>query len=72
METKQIFAERLKELLKENEITIYKLAKDLKYNKQTIYNWIYCNNEPNITALKKVADYFNVCSDFLIGRQNYY
>lgn len=72
MEVKEIFAKRLKELLEEKEITKYKFAKEINVNKQTVSFWLDGINEPKISYLKIIADYFNVSSDYLIGRQDGY
>lgn len=65
-----IFSRRLKILLKENKITMYKLAKDLKYSKSTILNWCHGITEPRATDLAFLAKYFDVTADYLIGLEN--
>lgn len=65
-----IFSRRLKILLKENKITMYKLAKDLKYSKSTILNWYHGITEPRATDLASLAKYFDVTADYLIGLEN--
>ena len=54
---------------KEN-TTIYRIAKELKLNEKSLGNWVTGRNEPTITTLKILADYFEVCADYLIGRQD--
>lgn len=65
-----IFAERLNKLIKENKITRYRLAKDIGVNKQTIVFWCEAINEPKISYLIKLAKYFSVSSDYLLGLEN--
>lgn len=62
-----VFVERLNKLLSENKITKYKLAKDLHVSKQTVLYWCNGINEPKISYLKLLAEYFEVTSDYLLG-----
>lgn len=62
-----ILSERINKLLQENKITMYKLAKDLHYSKATITNWCYGLTEPRATEIVKLAIYFNVSTDYLLG-----
>lgn len=67
----KIFEERLNKLLSENGISRYKLAKDLGVSKQTVAFWCDGVNEPKISYLKKIAEYFYVSADYLLGLENY-
>ncbi len=62
-----VLSERITKLLQENKITMYKLAKDLKCSKATVTNWCYGLTEPKATEIKKLALYFNVSTDYLLG-----
>ncbi len=64
------FAEKLNILLRENKITKYKLAKDLKCSKQSVCNWCDGISSPNIDKLKQIAVYFDVSSDYLLGLED--
>lgn len=44
------------------------LAKELRVSKQCISNWENDNVQPSIEMLVKLADYFRVSTDFLLGR----
>ena len=66
----EIFTIRLNKLLKENKITMYKLAKDFKCSKATITNWCYGYNEPKATEITRLALYFNVTTDYLLGLED--
>lgn len=66
----EIFVERLNKLLTENKISKYRLAKDLKLSKQTVLWWCAGINEPRISYLHKLAVYFNVTSDYLLGLED--
>ena len=62
-----VFVERLNELLEINKISRYKLAKDLNVNRQTVVFWCTGVNEPKISYLKEMAEYFDVSADYLLG-----
>ena len=70
MKTK--FAERLKELRKENNISQKELAKQIGYSQPIISQWESEQYEPTASAVVAVADYFNVCADYLLGRKDIY
>ena len=52
-------------LCKENKIAIAKLEKEVGLSNSSISKWT--NSVPSSTNLKKVADYFNVSADYLLG-----
>lgn len=62
-----IFVTRLNKLLTENNVTKYKLAKDINVSKQAVLLWCDGTNEPKITYLKRIAVYFDVSADYLLG-----
>ena len=62
-----MFAERLKHELKNNDITMYRLAKDLKLSKQTVVNWCNGANEPKASQIVKLCRYFDCSADYLLG-----
>lgn len=66
----EIFRIRLNKLIQENKISKYKLAKDIGVNKQTVNFWCDGINEPKISYLQKIALYFDVSADYLIGLEN--
>lgn len=66
----EILTKRLNELIVENKISKYKLAKELRYGKATILNWCDGKNEPKATQIKELAVYFNVTTDYLLGLEN--
>jgi len=66
------FAIRLKELRKEKNITQQELAKNIQVNQSMIARWEKDECEPTASAIVAVADYFNVCTDYLLGRKNFY
>lgn len=66
----EIFAIRLNKLLEENKITMYRLAKDLGCSKSMVINWRYGLNEPRASEVARLAVYFDVSSDYLLGLEN--
>lgn len=44
------------------------LAEKLSVTKQTISNWENNNIQPSVDMLVKIADYFNVTTDYLLCR----
>ena len=67
-----VFVNRLNELLEINKISKYRLAKDIKVNRQTVVFWCTGVNEPKISYLKALAEYFDVSSDYLLGLTDSY
>ena len=65
-----IFVERLNKLITENGITKYKLAKEIGVSKQAVLWWSDGINEPKISYLKKLAVFFDVTADYLIGLED--
>ncbi len=65
-----IFAIRLEKLIKENKITKYRVAKDLKCSKQSVINWCEGISEPKISYIRQLAEYFDVSADYLLGLED--
>lgn len=61
---------RLKELRKKKGISQLKLALDLNTSQNTISRYETGEREPGIAELIKIADYFGVSIDYLVGRTN--
>ncbi|MCI8499844.1 MAG: helix-turn-helix transcriptional regulator [Clostridia bacterium] len=69
---KNKIAERLNTLMDDERISAYKLAKDLKIHQSTISYWRKGQTTPNADYIIALADYFEVCADYLLGRQDWY
>ena len=67
----EIFAERLLELRKEKGISQAMLAKYLQVSYAVICYWETNRSEPTAPNLVKIADYFDVSVDYLLGRNEY-
>ena len=62
-----IFGKRLKELRTERKLSQQKLGDELGFCNQTISFWESGRCEPDYDSLVKIAEYFAVSSDFLLG-----
>lgn len=65
-----MFAEKLKMLRREKNITQEEFAKALKVTKGAVAMWETDKRTPDVDMLKKIADYFHVSVDYLIGNKN--
>lgn len=59
--------EKIKELSKQKKISIRQLEMRFGYSNGYLAKWK--NNTPNSDELVKLADYFNVSVDYLLGRE---
>ncbi|MBE7076333.1 MAG: helix-turn-helix transcriptional regulator [Clostridiales bacterium] len=70
-EIRDKFVEILRELMYEKGITkITFLASETGIPRTTISTWMSKKSVPQIDSLDKLANYFNVTTDFLLGREN--
>ena len=60
---------RLKKLRKKKKISQLKLALDLNMNQNTISRYETMEREADYETLIKLADYFDVTLDYLLGRE---
>lgn len=63
-----VFIDRLDELLREKGVTRKQMLCDLELGKNSFLNWQTRETLPNGTTLVKIADYFDVSLDWLVGR----
>ena len=59
---------RLKKLRTARKISQLKLALDLNMNQNSISRYENCEREADYETLIKIADYFDVSLDYLLGR----
>ena len=59
---------RIKQLRQEKGLKQEELAKEFGIAQQTISNYEKGIREPDISTLKKMADFFDVSLDFLLGK----
>lgn len=62
------FSERLKLLREERKITLDELAEKINSTKSTLSRYENNKRTPNIEFIERVANFFNVTSDYLLGR----
>ena len=62
--------DRIKELRQAKRLTQVELANELGLTKQCVSNWENDNVQPSIDMLVKLADYFNVSTDYLLCRED--
>ncbi|RPA65068.1 XRE family transcriptional regulator [Aerococcus agrisoli] len=58
--------DRVKELSKKRDMRVADLEDALGFGRNTIYQWN--KRTPGSDKLEKVAEYFNVSTDYLLGR----
>lgn len=64
---KEIFPTRLREIMKEKGTTQKELGDVLEVKRQTISLYTQGQSKPDSDGLKKIADYFNISADWLLG-----
>ncbi|MBQ8229801.1 MAG: helix-turn-helix transcriptional regulator [Clostridia bacterium] len=67
----KIFQERLIEQRKLNKVTQRQLAEYLQITQPSYIRYENGSAEPNLDKLVKIADYFDVSVDYLLGRTEY-
>lgn len=67
----ETLAERLKELRMEKGIVQNRLAKELGLSNASISYWENGKQEPSASAIFKLANFFEVSADYLIGLKDY-
>lgn len=61
-----MFGERLKQLRKEKKVSQKTLADALFISQQAIAKWESDKSSPNPETVRKIAEYFNVSTDYLL------
>ena len=59
---------RLAEIMEKTGTTHLELAKAIGVGRSTVSHYIAGRTEPDIATLIKIADYFHVSVDYLVGR----
>ncbi|MGN1135033.1 MAG: helix-turn-helix domain-containing protein [Oscillospiraceae bacterium] len=70
MDSKEIFSKRLVQLREDRGITQQTLADDLKITRQSLSLYEKAERTINIDLLVKIANYFDVSTDYLMGLSN--
>lgn len=64
------FAKAIRQLMEEQGITQDTLAKGTGRSRQTVSQYVNGIGEPGYETLEKIADYFGVSTDYLLGRSD--
>lgn len=64
------FKDILKDLRKEKGLTQEQLAKEINFSLSIINKWENGKKNPSIEAIKILAIYFQVTTDYLLGLEN--
>ena len=62
------FGKRLRELRKEKGMTQLQLGAQLNVTKMGISHWERGDSQPDLDQLKRIAEYFEVTTDYLLGK----
>ena len=66
----EIFVERLKDLMFEKGLNISSFSKESGIAASTISDWLNKKSRPIIDSLPKIAIFFGVTTDYLLGLEN--
>lgn len=64
-----MFFDRFKHLCEDRGISVYKACTDVGLNRSAVAKWKN-GGKPNGTTASKLADYFGVTTDYLLGNDN--
>ncbi len=62
-----MIGKKLEQLLKKKGISAKALSNELGFSNNLITNYINGHSTPNIETVLKIANYFNVSTDYLLG-----
>lgn len=65
-----MLGDKIREIRLAKKISQVELAKMLDVTKQSVSNWENENIQPSIEMLSKIADVFNISTDFLLSRDD--
>lgn len=65
-----VFGEILRNLIENNDITQKQLAQDINAAPSTISSYVQGVREPDFETLKRLADFFDVSIDYLLGHRS--
>lgn len=64
-----LVAKRIKGLMESEKLTQMQLANAINVGQSSVSDWLNSKSEPSIESLWKLADFFDVSVDYLIGRK---
>ena len=65
------FSERLRDSLRENNMSQNRLAKEIGMSQSIVNNYCTGRHEPNLETLVKICEALGESADFLLGLKNY-
>lgn len=65
----KIFLDNVIKLINQKNISKNKMLVDLNLNRSSFVDWVKYGNLPSGETLKKIADYFNISVDYLLGNE---
>lgn len=68
----EVLTERLNELIEEKGINKKQLADGIGTSKALVTIWTQGKSLPSVIYLSKIADFFDVTTDYLLGRTDNY
>lgn len=75
VDRQHLFFERVAILVKSakthNGKSVKEISAETKIMRSTLYNYLGRLYMPSVTALEKLADYFGVTTDYLLGREEW-
>ncbi len=66
------FANSLKILMEEKNLTQSTIAKEIGFSQRAVSKWVNGESEPTETAIRRIANYFGISTDYLLGTEEYY
>ena len=70
MKSPTTFGTRFKQLREENGLTLEQVGKELGFIKQTISKYEKNESEPSYSDLVRIAKFFGVSIDYLLGKND--
>ena len=67
-----VFSDRLRRLRKARDVTQAQLAEAIGITDRACRRYEAADNEPTLSVIQGIADFFDVSVDFLMGRDNYW
>jgi len=64
-----LIAQRIEDLMRNEKLTQMQLAKAIGVGQSSVSDWLNSKSEPSVENLWKLADFFDVSVDYLIGRK---
>ncbi len=66
----EVFCERLRDLRREMNLSQKQLADVLKTNNSSVCDWERGRSQPDLETLVKIAKFFEVKTDYLLGLED--